>query len=444
MQTLKKPAAAFVSEPELSGRVVEARGVVVRVVGASLRIGERVRLMRPDTLQEQIGEVVGFAQDGALVMPLDGLSGLSDITQVAGCGLDWGRFDPMQLLGRVIDGLGNPLDGGPMPPTVDARQSVGIGIGIGIGARINPLERPVIEAPFLTGVRAIDGLLTCGVGQRVGIFAPAGGGKSTLMGMIANGAKADAVVVALIGERGREVSEFIHDHVRGRQHATVVIASTSDRPAAERIKAAELACEVASGLRASGRQVLLLFDSLTRYARALREVGLAVGEPPVRRGYPPRVFAELPRLIESAGLTMQGGVTAFFTVLAEDEDLSDPVSEEARSLLDGHIQLASRLGAAGHYPAIDVLRSKSRLMTRVTDAAHRADANVVRDWMARYQDLELLLQIGEYQRGSDRQSDLAIDRHAAIDRFLRQRHDEYCGWDDMRASLRALCGGAPR
>lgn len=424
-------------EPALYGRLAEARGIVVRAVGVSLRIGEMVRLVRPDTLDSQMGEVVGFTADGALVMPLDGLAGLSNITQVHGCGLDWGRFDALALQGRVLDGLGRPLDGGRAPRPARAAHEHTATL-----ASINPLERPVIAEPFATGVRAIDGLLTCGVGQRVGIFAPAGGGKSTLMGMIANGAQVDAIVVALIGERGREVAEFIHDHLAHRRESSVVIASTSERPAAERIKAAELACSVASGLRAAGRRVLLLFDSLTRYARALREVGLAVGEPPVRRGYPPRVFAELPRLIEAAGLTRHGSVTAFFTVLAEDEELSDPIAEEARSLLDGHIQLSSRLGGAGHYPAIDILKSKSRVMTRVTDASHRAAADRVRAWMARYQEVELLLQIGEYQRGSDVASDEAIERHAAVNDFLRQAYDEQCAWASTRAALHALRNGA--
>ncbi|MFM0227932.1 FliI/YscN family ATPase [Paraburkholderia dipogonis] len=423
------------SPPVLSARVVEARGVVVRVVGASLRIGEMVRLIRPDTGEAQLGEVVGFAQDGAFVVPLDGLAGLSNITQVEGCGLSWGSLDALALLGRVVDGLGRPLDGGAPPKAAQMHKSAGM------LSHINPLERPVIATPLATGVRAIDGLLTCGVGQRVGIFAPAGGGKSTLMGMIANGANVDVIVIALIGERGREVGEFIHDHLHTRRASSVVIASTSERPAAERIKAAELACSVASDLRAQGKQVLLLFDSLTRYARALREVGLAVGEPPVRRGYPPRVFAELPRLIETAGLTRQGAVTAFFTVLAEDEEMSDPIAEEARSLLDGHIQLSARLGASGHYPAIDVLKSKSRVMTRVTSSVHRDDANRVRSWMSRYQEVELLLQIGEYRRGNDSVSDLAIDRHQMIERFLCQRHDEYCGWPSTIASLRGLARG---
>ncbi|MBN3754986.1 FliI/YscN family ATPase [Paraburkholderia sp. Tr-20389] len=436
MKTVAVVPAPLLSSPlELSARIVEARGVIVRVVGASLRIGEMVRLTRPDMREAQIGEVVGFAQDGAFVVPLDGLAGLSNITQVAGCGLSWARFDAPGLLGRVIDGLGRPLDGGDIPKAASGQRSTLM------LPQINPLERPVISTPFATGVRAIDGLLSCGVGQRVGIFAPAGGGKSTLLGMIANGAHVDAIVVALIGERGREVGEFIHDHLGSRRASSVVIVSTSERPAAERIKAAELACSVASELRAEGKQVLLLFDSLTRYARALREVGLAVGEPPVRRGYPPRVFAELPKLIESAGLTKQGAVTAFFTVLAEDEEMSDPIAEESRSLLDGHIQLSGRLGAAGHYPAIDVLKSKSRVMTRVTAAAHRDDANRVRGWMSRYQEVELLLQIGEYRRGNDAASDLAIDRHPMIERFLRQGHDEYCNWQQTLMSLRTLCRG---
>jgi len=426
------------TKPVLNAKIVEARGVIVRVVGASLRVGEMVRLIRPDTPETQIGEVVGFAQDGALVVPLDGLMGLSNITQVEGCGLNWRSFDAPSLLGRVVDGLGRPLDGGAAPRPAKAPQPADR------LPHVNPLDRPVISTPFATGVRAIDGLLSCGVGQRIGIFAAAGGGKSTLIGMIANGASVDAIVVALIGERGREVAEFIHDHLGSRRASSVVIASTAERPAAERIKAAELACGVASELRAQGKQVLLLFDSLTRYARALREVGLAVGEPPVRRGYPPRVFAELPKLTEAAGLTRQGAVTAFFTVLAEDEEMTDPIAEEARSLLDGHIQLSGKLGGAGHYPAIDVLKSKSRVMTRVTSEQHRGDAARVRGWMSRYQEVELLLQIGEYQRGSDPESDLAIDRHKSIERFLRQRHDEYCDWDSTISSLHALCRGTQK
>ncbi|HEX3635916.1 MAG TPA: FliI/YscN family ATPase [Paraburkholderia sp.] len=438
MRATESSAPMFMSAPSLRGRVVEARGVIVRVVGVSLRVGEKVRLVRPDTLEAQYGEVVGFAHDGALVMPLAGLAGLSDITEVQGCGSAWGSVAATGLLGRVVDGLGNPLDGGPPPP---ASATAAQDLPGDAAATLNPLERPVISVPFATGVRAIDGLLTCGVGQRTGIFAPAGGGKSTIMGMIANGASTDAIVVALIGERGREVAEFIHDHLEHRRASTIVIAATSDRPAAERIKAAQLASQVAVGLRATGRNVLLLFDSLTRYARALRELGLAVGEPPLRGGFPPSVFAQLPRLIESAGVTAQGSITAFYTVLADEADLSDPVAEEARSLLDGHIQLSSKLGASGHYPAIDILRSRSRLMNRVADTTQRADANRVRDWLARYEEVEMLLQIGEYERGHDPETDRAIDQRPAIQRFLRQPYDRCSPWIETRAQLHGLCAG---
>jgi ATP synthase in type III secretion protein N len=439
MRATQSSAPLFMSAPSLRGRVVEARGVIVRVVGVSLRVGEKVRLVRPDTLEAQYGEVVGFAHDGALVMPLAGLAGLSDITEVQGCGSAWGSVAAAGLLGRVVDGLGNPLDGGPLPPPAAPTPTQDMpGVA---AATLNPLERPVIGVPFATGVRAIDGLLTCGVGQRTGIFAPAGGGKSTIMGMIANGASTDAIVVALIGERGREVAEFIHDHLDRRRASTIVIAATSDRPAAERIKAAQLASQVAVGLRATGRNVLLLFDSLTRYARALRELGLAVGEPPLRGGFPPSVFAQLPRLIESAGVTAQGSITAFYTVLADEADLSDPVAEEARSLLDGHIQLSSKLGASGHYPAIDILRSRSRLMNRVADTTQRAAANRVRDWLARYEEVEMLLQIGEYERGHDPETDRAIDQRPAIQRFLRQPYDQCSSWAETRAQLHGLCAG---
>lgn len=421
----------YPAAPVLRGKVVEARGVLVRVVGVSICVGEQVRFIHPGTHEVQYGEVVGIVENGALVMPLGGLVGLSHITQVESCGsIDTG-FDAAALLGRVIDGLGQPLDGGAAPARTANRKS---------SDSINPLERPIIDTPFVTGVRAIDGLLACGAGQRVGIFAQAGGGKSTIMGMIARGASADAVVVALIGERGREVAEFIEDHLQERRASTIVVAATSDRPAAERIKAAELACELASGLRAAGLNVVLLFDSLTRYARALREVGLAIGEPPTRRGYPPSVFAQMPRLIEMAGLTREGGVTAFYTILAEDDDMSDPVAEEARSLLDGHIVLSSRLGAAGHYPAIDILGSKSRLMNRVASPLHRACADRVRGWLAKYRDVELLLQIGEYQQGADAQTDRAVERHGAIESFLRQPTQRYSSAGETLAQLRGLCG----
>jgi type III secretion protein N (ATPase) len=292
---------------------------------------------------------------------------------------------------------------------------------------------------FETGVRAIDSMLTVGVGQRVGIFAMAGGGKSTLLGMLARRAASDVNVIALIGERGREVREFIEDSLgpEGLQRSVVVV-STSDRSAMERLRAAQVATAIAEGFRADGARVMLLMDSVTRYARALREIGLSVGEPAVRRGFPPSVFAELPRLFERAGNNDAGSITAFYTVLAEDEDGGDPVAEEVRSILDGHIVLSRELGQAGHYPAIDVLASASRVFTRVAASGHRADALRLRALMAKYAEIRFLLQVGEYKAGSDALADAAIERWPRIEALLRQPSDTGTPFDETLLRLREV------
>jgi len=274
-------------------------------------------------------------------------------------------------------------------------------------------------------VRAIDGALTVGVGQRLGIFATAGGGKSTLLGMLARRAASDVNVVALVGERGREVREFIEDSLGPDGLArSVLVVATSERPAMERLRAAQAATAIAEGFRARGSRVLLLMDSVTRYARALREIGLSVGEPAVRRGFPPSVFAELPRLFERAGNDANGSITAFYAVLAEDEDGSDPVAEEVRSILDGHIVLSRELGQSGHYPAIDLLASTSRVFTRVAGPAQREHALRLRALMAKHAQIRFLLQVGEYRPGSDELADQALERWPAIQAFLRQRPEE--------------------
>jgi type III secretion protein N (ATPase) len=279
-----------------------------------------------------------------------------------------------------------------------------------------------------TGVRAIDGLLTLGRGQRVGVFAAAGGGKSTLLATLARQTRADAVVIALIGERGREVREFVEDVLGPEGLArSVVVVATSDRPAMERVRAAQVATAIAEGMRDEGQDVLLLMDSVTRYARALREIGLAAGEPAVRRGFPPSVFAELPRLFERAGNAATGGITGIYTVLLEEEDASDPVGEEVRSLLDGHIHLSRALGAKGHYPAIDV-----------GPAPQAQAARRVRAMLAKLADIELLVQIGEYRPGHDRLADLALGQRDAIDAFLRQGEGEPSGYSTTVAMLRGL------
>jgi len=398
----------------LRGKVVEALGTLIRVVGVPLHIGELCRLFEPGSTSFRLGEVVGFSREEALVMPLGAMSGLSTTTMVEGTGAGLLIAPAGQLIGRVVDGLGIPID------DLGAVGATSLAVA---GSAPDPLSRPVIDRVFATGVRAIDGFLTCGVGQRLGVFAPAGAGKSTLLGMIARGAQADAVVIALIGERGREVAEFLEHNfsVEDRQRL-IVVAATSDRPAAERIKAAYVATRLAEDLRDAGGNVLLLFDSLTRFARALREVGLAAGEPPTRRGFPPSVFSELPVLLERTGRNARGAITAFYTVLAEDDEGGDPICEEARSLLDGHIILSSQLAGSGHFPAIDVLKSRSRVMSQVASDEHSEAASRVRAWMAQYRDIEMLIRIGEYQPGHDADSDRAVATHAPINAFLRQPH----------------------
>jgi type III secretion protein N (ATPase) len=286
------------------------------------------------------------------------------------------------------------------------------------------MERTRINVQVETGVRAIDGLLPIGRGQRIGVFAAAGGGKSTLLATLARQAKADAIVIALIGERGREVREFVEDNLGAEGLArSVVIVATSDRPALERARAAHAATAVAEGLRAQGRHVLLLMDSVTRFGRALREIGLATGEPPVRRGFPPSVFAELPRLFERTGTDATGAITGIYTVLLEDEE-DDPIGEEVRSLLDGHVYLSRKLAARGHYPAIDILASQSRLMGQLTEAPQRAAASALRAHLAKLDAIELIVQVGDYKPGQDAAADKALALRADIDAFLRQPLDE--------------------
>lgn len=331
------------------------------------------------------------------------------------------------LLGRVLDASGRPVDGGgPVQLTPDRPL---------VAPSPAPMTRRPIDRPLESGIRAIDGLLTLGEGQRIGIFAAAGGGKSTLL---ARRARAEAIVIGMIGERGREVREFIADTLGEDGLArSVVVVATSDRPAMERVRAARAATAIAEGFRAQGRHVLLLMDSVTRYARALREIGLAAGEPPVRRGLPPSVFAELPRLFERAGTDAAGAITALYTVLTEGEE-EDPVAEEVRSLLDGHIHLSRRLGARGHFPAIDIGASQSRLFRRLAGGGQVAAAEAVRAMIAKLDDIELLLQMGEYAPGQDPLADAALSQRDAIEAFLRQRADETSDAATSLARMRAI------
>lgn len=428
-------AAATFSPPLRLGRVVRVVGTLIQATGVSVRIGDLCRLSQPGTGWTLTAEVVGASGDIVTLMPFGEITGLSTHTHVSVLGRIADVAVSDTLLGCVVDGFGNRV-GGPALPTDAARVPVN-------APAPDPLTRPPVNRVLATGIRAIDGLLTCGVGQRIGIFAPAGAGKSSLLSMLARGTQADVVVVALVGERGREVGDFLADLDRlGARGKTVCVVATSDRPAAERAKAPSVAMAIAEHFRDQGRTVLLLADSVTRYARALREIGLAAGEPPTRRGYPPSVFAALPRLFERAGTNAHGAISAFFTVLVEDDAAGDPIAEEVRSTLDGHLMLSPRLADAGHYPPIDVLASCSRVLGRVVSAEQTALARDFRELLHKHASIETLVQIGEYKSGSDAQADRAIELHAAQQRFLRQALDETGDFEDALQQLRRLLGGS--
>ena len=415
---------------EQRGKLVGALGTTLKVRGVRARIGDLVEVLGEDGDPPLFAEVVGFESDSMLLTPLGELRGLSAGAEV----ILREQADRMpvndSLLGRVLDASGRPVDGGgPVQLTPDRPL---------VTSSPAPMERRMIDRPLESGIRAIDGLLTLGEGQRIGIFAAAGGGKSTLLAMLARRARADAIVIGMIGERGREVREFIEDTLGEEGLArSVVVVATSDRPAMERVRAARAATAVAEGFRAQGKHVLLLMDSVTRYARALREIGLAAGEPPVRRGLPPSVFAELPRLFERAGTDANGAITALYTVLTEGEE-EDPVAEEVRSLLDGHIHLSRRLGARGHFPAIDIGASQSRLFRRLAGSGQVAAAEALRAMIAKLDDIELLLQMGEYAPGQDPLADAALSQRDAIEAFLRQRPDETSDAGTSLARMRAI------
>jgi type III secretion protein N (ATPase) len=411
------------------GRVTGLVGLTVRAVAPSVRVGELVVIERPLPLGPLEAEVVGFDDHTAVLMPLGDASGvgLDDAVLPTGASMKITVGDG--VLGRVLDGLGRPMDGlGPiLGPTHEWNVE---------RSPPDPMKRRRVEAPLSVGVRVIDGLLTAGEGQRVGLFAGSGVGKSTLMGQIARQCSADVVVIALVGERGREVREFLEDSLgeEGRRRACVVVA-TSDVPALVRLRSAFVATAVAEFFRDRGAKVLLMMDSATRVARAQREVGLAAGEPPARRGYPPSVFAMLPRLLERTGSGEHGSITALYTVLVEGGDMEEPVADEVRGILDGHIVLDRAIGARGRWPAVDVLVSLSRVMDLVVDERHRASAQRLRQLLAAYESKRDLVALGAYQRGSDRATDEALAKIDKIEAFLRQRRDERSSFEDTRRAL---------
>jgi type III secretion protein N (ATPase) len=420
---------------QVKGRVVQVTGTIIRAVIPSVKIGEICLLRNPGEELGMKAEVVGFSHGSALLMPMGDMQGISSETEVVPTGQV--HLVPVGncLLGRVLDGMGDPIDTSTRGPLHVTRY-----YPVLTGAP-DPLRRRIIKHPLSLGVRALDGLLTCGEGQRLGVFAAAGGGKSTLMAMLVKGADVDVTVVALIGERGREVREFLEHELGEEGRArSVIVCATSDKSSMERSKAAYVATAIAEYFRDQGKRVLFLMDSVTRFARALREIGLAAGEPPTRRGFPPSVFAALPRLMERVGMGHKGSITALYTVLVEGDDMTEPIADETRSILDGHIILSRKLASANHYPAIDILASVSRVMNMVASDDHKQIAGRFRELMAKYNEIELLVKIGEYKRGADPKADQAIDRIEKLRTFLRQRTDERISFEETLSQMSASIG----
>lgn len=414
---------------EIRGRVEKVVGTMIHAVVPGVKIGELCLLRNPWEDWELKAEVVGFAKRVALLTPLGDLQGVSHATEVIPTGGIHSVPVGNDLLGRVLNGLGEPIDGGPALRPTDFYPVY--------ADPPNPMERRIITKPISLGLKVIDGILTCGEGQRMGIFAAAGGGKSTLLSSMMKGSEADINVLALIGERGREVKEFLeHDLGKDGMKKAVIVCSTSDRSSMERLKAAYVATAVAEYFRDQGKQVLLMMDSVTRFGRALREIGLAAGEPPTRRGFPPSVFSSLPKLMERAGTSKTGSITALYTVLVEGDDMTEPIADETRSILDGHIVLSRKLASENHYPAIDVLASVSRVMNNVVGDSHKKAAQRVREILAKYNELEILVQIGEYEKGADKEADDALARIDDVNKFLRQGIDDHSSFDDTLEALK--------
>jgi len=399
------------------GRVSQVVGLTIESIGPDVSIGEMCRIKANIHAESIAAEVTGFKDGRVILLPLGHMEGISPGSIVEAMGKPLQINISNDLLGRVLNGIGEPIDGKPPVLSGDKFSTV--------NPPPNPLLRARIKEPIPLGIKAIDGLLTVGKGQRVGIFSGSGVGKSTLLGMIARNTQADVNVIALIGERGREVREFLEkDLGEDGLKRSVLIIATSDQPALVRVKAAEVGTAIAEYFRNQGKDVLFLMDSLTRFAMAQREVGLASGEPPVSRGYTPSVFAVMPKLLERAGNSENGSITGLYTVLVDGDDLTELVTDTARGILDGHIVLNRKIANRNHYPAIDVLAGVSRVMPDIVSPEHKAAADAVKRSMAVYADAEDLINIGAYARGSSEEIDSAIDKHKGIDEFLVQTVEE--------------------
>lgn len=413
------------------GRVAQVVGLTMESLGPVCNVGEVCYIRMNKNSEPALSEVVGFKDNRILLMPLGSMDGIGpgSIVEATGASLSVRVGDI--LLGRVLDGLGNPIDGkGEIESNIFYPTEK---------EAPDPMKRIRIKEVMPLGVKAIDGLLTIGKGQRVGIFAGSGVGKSTLMGMIARNTRADINVIGLIGERGRELKDFIDKDLgkEGLKNSVIVVA-TSDKPALIRLKAAQVATAIAEYFRDQGRDVLLMMDSLTRYSMAQREVGLATGEPPVSRGYTPSVFSAMPKLLERAGTSERGSITGLYTVLVDGDDLTEPVTDTARGILDGHIVLSRKLANSNHYPAIDVLASISRVMSDIVTKEHKKFASEIKKNMATYAEAEDLINIGAYIKGSNPDIDIAIEKHRAINDFLLQNVEERFEFSDVIDTMQSI------
>lgn len=420
---------------------IKFRGIVTKVTGLTIesngplsKIRELCYIYPYNSKKPIMSEVVGFKEDRILLMPLGEMEGIGPGSIVVATGDSLKVGVSYELVGRVLDGMGNPIDGkGPLK--IRAKYPVS-------NLPPNPLERNKIEEVLPLGIKAIDGMLTCGKGQRVGIFAGSGVGKSTLMGMIARNALADVNVIGLIGERGREVREFIENDLKEEGlEKTVLVVATSDQPALVRMKGALLTTAIAEYFRDNGENVMLLMDSLTRFAMAQREVGLAIGEPPVTRGFTPSVFGVLPRLLERAGNSDKGTITALYTVLVDGDDMNEPITDTVRGILDGHIVLSRDFANKNHYPAIDILASVSRVMPNIVGDKHKNIANELKNILATYKTSEDLINIGAYKSGSNSKIDRAIKLIDKINDFLTQNVMENLSYDEILDNMEDIING---
>ncbi|MEZ5307623.1 MAG: type III secretion system ATPase SctN [Pyrinomonadaceae bacterium] len=424
-------AVDWISSVEVRGRVTELVGLLIRAAVPGARVGEICLIHSPHRAATLRAEVVGFKGSEVILMPLGEVSDVAMGAEVIPTGSALSIRVGDELLGRVIDGLGEPADGKPSASGLSDRSVSAL--------PPDAMKRKRVREPLKTNIRAIDSILTVGEGQRVGIFAAAGVGKSTTLGMLARSSEADVNVIALIGERGREVRDFLeHDLGEEGLKKSVVVVATSNEPSLIRMKAAYVATTVAEYFRDQGKNVLLMMDSVTRFARALREVGLAAGEPPARAGFPPSVFSELPRLLERTGNSDRGSITAFYTVLVEGDDMTEPIADETRSILDGHIVLSRELAGQGHYPAIDIGQSVSRVMGAVTNEEHVRAAHRLRDVIATYEKQKDLIMIGAYKSGSDQRTDYAISKIDGINEFLRQGIYDQTPYEESIERLKGL------